>query len=70
MNGNYTNDKNKREGYYMGEKDLLKYIAELTTYVAKIKETETKEESREALIRTGVLDSNGNIRKELQHVFQ
>ena len=54
----------------MGERELNKYIEDFNKYVAKIKTSETKEQSRKILIKTGILNSKGSINKEFQGVFK
>ena len=54
----------------MGERELQEYIARLNKYVIKVKKAETKEQSRAALIRTGVLDKKGKVRKRYQEVVR
>lgn len=54
----------------MGERELERYISNLNKYVATVKKSETKEQSRAALVRTGVLDKQGNVRKRYQSVFK
>ena len=54
----------------MDEYGLKNYINNFNKYVAEAKKTESKEQSRAALVRTGVLDEKGNVKKELQHVIK
>ncbi|MCL1808262.1 MAG: hypothetical protein FWG53_03810 [Clostridiales bacterium] len=50
--------------------ELKNYKKDFAKYVATAKKTETKEQSRAALIRTGILDKKGNIKKEFKEVFE
>lgn len=54
----------------MSENELKKYIDDFNKYVVKIKASETKEQSKKILIKTGVLNDNGKINKNFQCVFK
>jgi len=53
----------------MSERELNNLIADFTKYVDEKIKTETKEESRDALIRTGILDSSGNVSAQYRGLF-
>ena len=54
----------------MSERALKLYINNLSKYVAEIKKTETKEQSKAALIRTGILNKDGSIKKEYKGIVE
>ena len=54
----------------MGERELKRYVSNLRKHAATIQKTETKEQSRAALIRTGVLDKQGKVKKRYQEVVR
>ena len=62
--------KKEREEFFMGERDLTKLISNFEKYVAEVKKTETKEQSRAILRKTGVLTKNGNVKREFQYVIK
>lgn len=70
MKSDFNDETIKEEVFYMGELALKNYIKDFNKYVAEAKKTETKEESREALIRTGVLDKKGNVKKEFKNIVR
>ncbi|MCL2048898.1 MAG: hypothetical protein FWG87_09240 [Defluviitaleaceae bacterium] len=45
----------------MGERELAELIKEMEDYVENVVKNETKEESRAALIRTGILTEDGEV---------
>ena len=51
--------KNKLGTDVMSERELKQFIKNMEKYVAEKKNTITKEEARESLIRTGVLSKDG-----------
>ena len=54
----------------MSECDLDKQVSKFEKYVAEVKKSETPEQSRVALIRTGILTKNGNVKSEYRRVFK
>ena len=63
MEDNYTYDES--EAFYMGERELTILKRRFKDYVENVVKNETNEQSRKALIKTGVLTRNGNVKKEL-----
>ena len=59
-----------KEAIDVGERELKTYINKLNKYVATAKKTETKEQSRASLVRIGVLDKRGRVRKRYQGVIK
>jgi hypothetical protein len=53
----------------MGELELKKYIERMNKYVKKAIKSKTKEESRAALIRTGILDEQGNVTERYKRIY-
>jgi len=53
----------------MSERELNNLITDYKKYVDEKVKTETKEESREALIRTGILDKTGNVSEQYRGLF-
>lgn len=60
--------KNKLGTDVMSERELKQFIKNMEKYVAEKKNTITKEEARESLIRTGVLSKDGKTLSKHQRI--
>ena len=54
----------------MGERELNRYVTNLSKYAARVQKTETKEQTRAALVRTGILDKQGRVKKRYREVVR
>jgi len=61
--------RNERHGSYMSESELKRYIERIEKIVEEESKTMTKEKAREALIRTGILDEQGNVTERYRRIF-